>query len=100
VNRLAGALPDELDRRRSRTDLVERLFRERPLDWISFGELANVGGACAWRTRVADARRRFRSRGEGSIEWNGNCLASAYRYVPFTRLARDASTAVEQPDLF
>jgi len=63
-------------------------------------ELAKVAGFCAWRTRVADARRRFTQAGEGTLEWNGNVRASAYRYVPFTRLGRDAASFVAQRSLF
>ena len=79
----------EAERRASRTDLVEQLFRARPGEWISAPELAKVAGFCAWRTRVADARRRFVECSEGTVEWNGDVRASAYRYVPVTESACD-----------
>lgn len=90
---------DEAERRQSRTDLVEALFREQPRRWISAGELATVGGFCAWRTRVADARRRFIRAGEGTIEWNGDVYASAYRFVPTVGREPD-SMATSQACLF
>lgn len=90
----------EVERRASRTDLVEELFRRRPLEWITAVELAKVAGLCAWRTRVADARRRFKRGREGTVEWNESIQASAYRYVPFQRLGRDATTFVPQRTLF
>lgn len=87
-------------RRSSRTDLVEQLFRARPGEWIAASELARVGGFCAWRTRVADARRRFRRAGEGDVEWNRQVRCSEYRYTPFVRLGRDAGVLVAQRSLF
>lgn len=78
----------ELSRRQSRADQVELLFRARPGQWISAAdELATVGGALAWRTRVSDVRRRFEADGLGTIEWNHNVSASAYRWVRVTRPA-------------
>lgn len=82
----------EAERRASRTDLVEQLFRARPGEWIPAPELADVAGFCAWRTRVADARARLSHAGEGTIEWNGIASASAYRYEPVQRMRCDAPT--------
>lgn len=91
----------EAERRASRTDCVERLFRARPREWITASELALVGGFCAWRTRVADARRRFVNAGEGSIEWNGAVRSSAYRFVPCaSRLETSSSAGPVQEGLF
>jgi hypothetical protein len=100
VTRHAVMHAAEAERRASRTDLVEQLFRSRPYDWISVSHLARVAGFCAWRTRVADARRRFTTANEGTIEWNGQTHASMYRYVPFSRLGRDAATITSQRSLF
>jgi len=33
------------------------MFQRRPNEWINGLELARVGGAYAWRTRVSDLRR-------------------------------------------
>lgn len=33
------------------------LFHRRPWEWINGLELARVGGAYAWRTRVSDLRK-------------------------------------------
>src|SRR5207244_7054663 len=84
----------EAQRRASRTDLVERLFRSRPGEWISAAELFHVGGMCAWRSYVSDARKRVKAAGDGDIDWNGDVHESAYRFVPFVRLGRDAATIV------
>ncbi len=89
----------EADRRQSLEDRVLALFRSRPLRWIAWTELAEAGGACAWRTRISDARKVFRKEG-GSVEWNKRVHASAYRYVPYVPLGRDASEYVVQPGLF
>jgi hypothetical protein len=82
MTRAAVMTAAEAERRASRTDGVEALFRARPGEWIRATELMDVGGWLAWRTRVSDARKRFVRAGEGTIEWNGNVQASAYRYVP------------------
>ncbi len=89
----------EAVRRGSLASRVERLFRARPGQWIDVEELMRVGGRLAWRTRVSDARRRLQLEG-GVVEWNGDGVASAYRYVPYTPLARDAGTFVPQRRLF
>jgi hypothetical protein len=94
------AAHSEATRRRSRADDVERLFRSRPGQWIAVGELADVGGFCAWRTRVADVRRRFESAEHGSIEWNHDVSASAYRWVRVPRRATAPALAASQPRLF
>ena len=72
---------EEVERRKSRTDLTEELFRSRPGVWINVPELVDVAGLCAWRTRVSDLRRRLKHAGEGDIEWNGEIRRSAYRWV-------------------
>jgi hypothetical protein len=90
----------EAERRASRTDRVEALFRARPSAWIPVRELLEAGGLCAWRTRIADARKRFVRAGEGTIDWNGNVQASAYRYVPATPVAREAAAREGQRCLF
>lgn len=92
----------ELERRRSRADECERLFRSRPNVWITATELATVGGFCAWRTRVADVRHRVRTNGEGTIEWNRRVRESAYRFVVGSGAPAPPVIAAEgpQPRLF
>ena len=41
------------------TERVADVFRARPGEWIDARELMAIGGVCAWRTRVSDARRQF-----------------------------------------
>src|SRR5206468_3507790 len=90
----------EAERRASRTDRVEELFRERAVEWVTVADLMKAGGICAWRTRVADARHRFKTADAGVIEWNGDVHDSKYRYLPYTPLGRDGGTLVPQRSLF
>lgn len=84
----------EFERRATFADAVERLFRARPGAWIPVSDLAQAGGFCAWRTRIADVRKRFEEAGIGTIEWNGHTKTSAYRWV------RAAAQPITQPELF
>ena len=68
----------EIQRRQGKTQAVIELFQLRPGVWIDAETLAKVGGFCAWRTRVSDARKAL----DGSLEWNGDVRESAYRFVP------------------
>jgi len=72
----------EADRRHSNAELVEAYLVARPRQWVPAHVLAQIGGFCAWRTRVSDARRRIESGGRGTVEWNHQVRTSAYRYVP------------------
>lgn len=44
-------------------DKLERFFREHPNTWIDGKDLAGTAGTYAWRSRVADVRKRFRAQG-------------------------------------
>lgn len=91
-----GASPrPEIQRRQSNADKVWAVFEARPTRWIHWRRFAAVGGACAWRTRIADVRARVKSLG-GVIEHNGSITRSAYRYLPYTPLGRSAD--VPAPD--
>ncbi len=68
----------EIQRRAGKTQAVIDLFQCRPGVWIDAETLAKVGGFCAWRTRVSDARKAL----DGSLEWNGDVRESMYRFVP------------------
>ena len=80
----------EAERRQSNTDAVWTLFQAKPMQWIAWSELADVGGALAWRTRVSNARTLAEKLG-GSITWNHDVRASAYRYLPYVALGPDPS---------
>ena len=82
-------MKEEITRRASKTDLVLALFHAYPQQWLGWRTLAQVGGGCAWRSRIADARRRVKRQG-GDIEWNKNIKASAYCYRPQARMGRTA----------
>lgn len=75
--------------RQTYTAKVIALFQSRPKEWIEVHELAAVGGFAAWRTRVSEARESL-ERGGGTLEWNHKQRQSAYRYLPWTPLGRDA----------
>jgi hypothetical protein len=83
--------PDVAHRRR-RLDLILEYFISHPGEWIDVHTLAHVGGFAAWRSRVAEARVQLRDKGQGSIEWNGEQIESAYRFVPWIPLAGDPGT--------
>jgi hypothetical protein len=40
-------------------DRVAAYFKAKPGQWIEWHELAAIGGAMAWRTRVSNARREL-----------------------------------------
>lgn len=88
----------EGDRRKNATELVLALFTAYPNEWISWRDVAKVGGVCAWRTRISDARR-IAKRDGAIIEWNKSVKHSAYRLRP-KPLGRDASVEVTQKALF
>jgi hypothetical protein len=74
-------------------DKLERFLREHPETWIDGRDLAGTVGTYAWRSRVADVRKRFKARG-GNIENRQRRFTvrgtktvltiSEYRYVPQT----------------
>lgn len=73
----------------TRVEAVASLLQSRSPEWVDGRELAQVGGAYAWRTRVSDARKqlglrienRVRTVRDGERTWK----VSEYRTVP-TRL--------------
>jgi len=71
---------------------VYALLQQRPGQWIHWKRFQRFA-ACAWRTRLSDARRIARADG-GEIEWNRTPRRSAYRYLPYKPLGRDAATQI------
>lgn len=66
---------------------VEVLFRSRPGEWIDGRELAAVGGAYGWRTRVSDVRRsglNITNRVRRVKTPTGEFVVSEYKYQPPT----------------
>lgn len=95
----------EAERRASNRAKLEDLFKERPGRWISWQELSEVAGACAWRTRVSDLRLMCHMHIENrttrlTLTDGTRVVMSEYRYLPHTPLGRDAGVYVEQKDLF
>lgn len=89
----------EIARRAGKTAAVIALFQSAPHVWISWQALAHVGGGCAWRSRVSDARKVFEQEG-GALIWNGQVEASCYLYRPQAPLGRAAHQYVSQVGLF
>jgi hypothetical protein len=86
-------MKDELKRRDSLTDAVEAYFRAHPNTWLSMADLSKVGGLGGFRTRISDCRIK---RGMHIENNRKNGARSAYRFLPYVPLARDAGTYVEQ----
>jgi hypothetical protein len=89
---IALSLASELQRQRSNAQRVLELLKAQAGAWVSWQAIAEVCGACAWRTRIADARKLAKREG-ADVEWNRNCRTSAYRYRP-APLGRDAGWPV------
>ncbi len=78
---------DEHKRRQSNRDDVAEYFKARPTEWVLASELAEVGGALAWRTRVSDCRRQLGMCIENKLEHvdepgGSFYVLSSYRYLP------------------
>jgi hypothetical protein len=70
-------------------EAVWQLFKSRPGQWIDGREIATVGGAYAWRTRISDCRKVYGATIENRIVnvygQKGPAMvakASQYRYLP------------------
>ena len=102
MSRQGSSIADELTRRASKTDLLEKLFLARPRSWIGVSELAGVAGFCGWRSRVADVRKRLLRAGAGDVQWNGKPQTSAYRFNPIAEQVRtrEARRPARQASLF
>lgn len=94
---MSSLLPQERARRQSNTEKVLTLFRAHPMRWLHWRRFEAVGGACAWRTRISEARRIVKAEG-GTIENNDSVKRSAYRYLPYVPLARSAD--IPAPNLW
>lgn len=81
---------------------VAQYFEARPYLWINGLELARVGGAYAWRSRVADARRQFGMRIDnrqrrGRRADGASFVVSEYRYSPASTDGRATACASSRP---
>jgi hypothetical protein len=82
----------EIERRVSNLDRVEAFFREQPGVWIHASAFEPIGGRQAWRSRVAECRTKRGMHIENRLDLvNKKVVASWYRYLPYTPIARDAS---------
>jgi len=88
---------DEIVRRESLSDALERCLKNQPGVWLSMSELAAVGGLGGWRTRLSELRRKRSMH----IEHNGkNGAASRHRYLPYPPLGRSAESSTGYLPLF
>ena len=98
-------MKEELDRRASLTDAVEALFRRKPAQWINAGDLAEIGGRFASRSRIAECRTKrgmwIENKQERRHMPDGSILVSSfYRFLPHGKpMARDGGDYVNA-DLF
>jgi hypothetical protein len=85
--------------RQTFTDRVAQLFRDMPGQWIESETLAKVGGRCAWRTRVSEARAQYGMRILNRVRTVdtpiGSFRVSEYCYQP--EAAPSLETAEDQP---
>ena len=65
----------------TRAAVIAAYFKAHPDRWLDGRELATVGGAYAWRTRISDARRSGMTI-ENRVRRIGRVAISEYRYTP------------------
>jgi hypothetical protein len=64
-------------------DAVANVLRQRADQWVPWHELAEIGGAMAWRSRISDARLQLGMVIENKVERRDDGVAvSYYRYRP------------------
>lgn len=78
---------EEAVRRLGNRDKVAQLFRDRSEVWLDSRLLEQVGGRCAWRTRISELRTQMGMVIENRqrrimLEDGTVAVCSEYRYVP------------------
>lgn len=81
---------DEVVKRLGCADRLEAYFRAQPHVWIDGLELAKIGGAYAWRTRLSELRRERGMAIENEQRTYGSITRSLYKYVPAAPIADEA----------
>ncbi len=77
-------------------DRVAALFKAKPGQWIEWHELAAIGGALAWRTRVSDARRELSMQIDNKVfKLPDGTKVSCYR---FTKRSEVVAPEISLPD--
>ena len=64
------------------TEKVAALFISRPSTWLDGREIAQYGGAYAWRSRIADCRVQLGMHIDNRQRREGKAVRSEYRYTP------------------
>jgi len=93
---MSNTVAEAKEARAKYADRMEAYFKEHPLKWIHIVRLARLG-SFGWSSRIRNELRRDRKL---NIEWNHRPNRSAYRFLPYVPLARDAGTHVPQRSLF
>jgi hypothetical protein len=62
-------------------DAVAAVLRQRPGEWIHWTDIAAVGGAMAWRTRISECRASMVIENKVTQRRDGT-KDSYYRYLP------------------
>lgn len=78
----ASALPPYRKSRDTYRDAVAAYLQARPNQWVSGLELAKIGGAYAWRTRVSDCRTQLGMTIENRQRHENGAVISEYRAPP------------------
>lgn len=63
-------------------DAVAAYLKAHPGEWVDGLELARIGGAYAWRSRLAETRTQLGMTVENRQRKVGRRTVSEYRYVP------------------
>lgn len=88
----------EANRWQSNKQKLRAHFEAHPLQWLLAADLEVYGGRQAWRTRLSELRKTLEKEHLGTIENHlthnalGHVVASAYRYLPWKPIGRDAGT--------
>lgn len=96
----------EATRRSSNKQKLRAHFEAHPLVWLNASDLEAYGGRQAWRTRLSELRKTLEKDNLGTIENRlthdalGHVVASAYRYLPWKPIGRDAGEPVAALPLF
>jgi hypothetical protein len=72
-------------------DRLEAYFKAHKYTWVDGLELATIGGAYAWRTRLSDLRKRGMVIENEQRTYGLGGTRSFYRYVPPTPVEAEPS---------
>ena len=79
------------------TEKVAAYFIARPQVWIDGRELATLGGAYAWRSRVSDCRTNLGMHIDNRQRREGKAVRSEYRYTPAEDIPASGAADLNTP---